>query len=43
MIVDTMALRPRLNLDATYFEDSYRAEITLLEEKLQLYREIVTL
>ena len=41
IIVDTMALRPRINLDATYFRDSYAAEIKVLKEKLELYREVL--
>jgi hypothetical protein len=36
-----MALRPRINLDATYFRDSYAAEIKVLKEKLELYREVL--
>ena len=32
IIVDTMALRPRLNLNATYFKDSYKAEIECLQQ-----------
>ena len=41
IIADTMALRPRINLDATYFRDSYAAEINVLREKLELYRELI--
>jgi hypothetical protein len=41
IVVDTMALRPRINLDATYFRDSYAAEIKVLKEKLELYREVL--
>jgi len=41
IIADTMALRPRVNLDATYFRDSYTAEHEALQQRLQLYREVV--
>ena len=41
IIVDTMALRPRINLDATYFKDSYAAEIKVLKERLALYKELL--
>jgi hypothetical protein len=30
IIVDLMASRPRLNLSATHFKDSYKAEVELL-------------
>ena len=41
IIADTMALRPRVNLDATYFRDSYTSEIEVLKQKLELYREVL--
>ena len=41
IIVDTMALRPRINLDASYFKDSYVAEIKVLKERLALYQEVL--
>ena len=31
IIADVMAIRPRMNLDASYFQDSYQAEIKLLQ------------
>ena len=30
MIADTMAQRPRIDLEANYFEESYRSEIDLV-------------
>jgi hypothetical protein len=33
-----MAIRPRVNLEATYFKDSYTAEIEVLRNKIELYR-----
>ena len=33
-IADTLAVRPRVNLDATYFKDSYRSETAVIREKL---------
>jgi hypothetical protein len=33
MIVDTMALRPRVNLEAQYFRDSYIAEREVMRER----------
>lgn len=43
IIADTMAIRPRVNLDATYFQDSYQSEIQLLKDKAQFYKELVNL
>ena len=40
IIVDTIASRPRLNLNATYFLDSYKCESDLLEEKHGLASEL---
>jgi hypothetical protein len=37
VIADTMAIRPRVNLEATYFRDSYKSEIGVIREKLLLY------
>ena len=31
IVVDTMAQRPRLNLESTYFTDSYLNEVNLIE------------
>ena len=42
-IVDEMAKRPRLNLSATHFRDSYLAEIECLKAKTQLIREVMCL
>lgn len=41
VIVDTMAVRPRVNLDATYFRDSYSEEISVIRERLLLYKEVI--
>ena len=41
VIVDTMATRPRLNLEATYFRDSYVCEVDVLKEKHMLFRELL--
>ena len=41
IVADTMALRPRVNLEATYFRDSYMSEIEVLKTKLELYREVL--
>jgi hypothetical protein len=32
VVVDLMAQRPRLNLDASYFQDSYDTEKTCLQK-----------
>ena len=40
IIVDTMAMRPRLNLDASYFLDSYKCEIDALSERYELVSEV---
>lgn len=37
IIVDLMAQRPRLNLEATYFKDSYQSEIEVLQQKQQFF------
>lgn len=36
MVIDTMARRPRLNLDCLYFKDSYRAEIECIDRNIEL-------
>jgi hypothetical protein len=41
MIVDTMALRPRINLEVKYFRDSYIAEREALRERQFLFREML--
>ena len=41
IIVDTMALRPRISLEGTYFRDSYQSEISLLKEKQGLYHDVI--
>lgn len=41
MIVDLMAKRPRLNLAANHFLDSYTVEIKLLETQTKLVKEFV--
>lgn len=41
MIVDTMALRPRIDLDAQYFRDSFIAEREVLRQKQLLFSEML--
>ena len=41
VIVDEMARRPRLNLKATHFRDSYRVEIDCIKQKYSLVRAII--
>lgn len=41
MIADTMAARPRVNLTATYFRDSYKCEAEFLDQKFELVRELL--
>lgn len=41
IIVDLMASRPRLNLSATHFKDSYRAEVELLTLQHEIMREVI--
>jgi len=36
VVIDTMARRPRLNLDCLYFKDSYRAEIECIDRSIEL-------
>ena len=38
-----MAKRPRLNLQSNNFNDSYTAEIQLLETQTKLAREFITM
>ena len=36
IITDTIARRPRLNLESLYFQDSYRAEIACIDKNIEL-------
>ena len=38
-----MAKRPRLNLMANHFRDSYKAEIACLKQKTELIAQIVSM
>ncbi len=40
-VTDVMGRRPRLNLSATYFADSYRAELDCIEAQRRLFREMI--
>lgn len=42
-MVDEMAKRPKLNLSATHFRDSYEAEIECLQLKTRLVRELMAM
>ena len=41
IIVDLMAKRPRMNLAANHFKDSYRAEIDALETQVSIMKEFI--
>ncbi|CDW83349.1 UNKNOWN [Stylonychia lemnae] len=41
IIIDLMSLRPRLNLNSTYFRDSYQAEINCLDKHTELLQVII--
>ncbi len=41
LIVDLMALRPRLNLNGTHFKDSYKVEVEQLTLKNEIIREVM--
>lgn len=41
MIVDLQAKRPRINLAATHFVDSYNTEIKVFETQLVLMKEFI--
>ena len=41
MIVDLMAKRPRINLAANHFADSYTVEIKVLETQTKLIKEFI--
>lgn len=43
IVTDLMARRPRLNLQASYFQDAYAAEITLLDKEHKLLTTLVDL
>lgn len=43
MIADTMALRPRLNMEASLYSDSYDSEINLLQEKQKFFSDLTDL
>ena len=43
MIVDIMAHRPRLNLEASMYTESYESETNLLTAKRKFFREFVKL
>ena len=38
-----MALRPRLNMEATFYTEAYENEIELLENKYAFYTEMIEL
>ena len=40
VITDLMSRRPRLNMQANYFKDSYKAEFLCLDNQLELIRVI---
>lgn len=41
MVVELMAKRPRMNLTANHFKDSYRAEIDALETQASIMKEFI--
>lgn len=41
VIVDLMARRPRLDLEGSYFNDSYKAEIACLKKQFELVKMLV--
>ena len=43
IITDLMALRPRLDLEASYFIESYDAEIICLNKRFDLVRKVIDL
>ena len=43
MIVDIMAQRPRLNMEASFYQDSYDSEIKVLHEKHALFSSLIEL
>ena len=42
-IVDTMGLRPRLNMEATFYTESYESEIDVLENRHSFFKEVIDL
>ena len=43
MIVDTMAQRPRINTEASFYTDSYESECLLLDEKIKFFSNLTDL
>ena len=43
MIVDAMALRPRLNMEASFYSDSYDSESLVLDEKISFFNNLIEL
>lgn len=43
MIVDLMSARPRLNMDASLYNDSYESEIKLLDEKFKFFNSFMSM
>lgn len=43
MIVDLIAERPRLNMEATMYSESYESEIQLLQAKASLFSGFLTM
>ena len=43
MIVDVMSARPRLNMDASYYDDSYESETKLLQEKRKFFTQVISM
>lgn len=41
IVVDLLAKRPRINLAANHFKDSYRAEIDALEAQIGIMKEFI--
>ena len=41
MIVELMAKRPRMNLAANHFKDSYRAEIDAIDTQASIMKEFI--
>ena len=42
-IVDSMAIRPRLNLESTLYRESYESEVEVLKQKRLFFSEFVDL
>ena len=43
ILIDLMAKRPRINLAANHFRDSYKAEIEALDCQVQIMREFISM